>query len=264
MVGDDDLRCPATGARLHPRRRGLRTEDGARRYPIVDGVPVLVADERRACSRASQASAPQRARGARAPPRGRAAARLGQRRHRTAGRPAARSCSRARPRVLVVGGGTLGAGMAPLLDDPAVDATETDVWLGPRTTLVCDGHDLPFADAHVRRGRLPGGARARARPAARRRRDPPRAARRRPRSTPRSRSCSRSTRARNDLTRYTYVGQRRLFRELRRGGEPAPSAGRRWRSRGRCATSRSRSSAAAPPQRSCRCSRSGCRDSTAG
>lgn len=42
------LRCPVTGQRLvaavRDSRPMLRTEDGAREYPIIDGVPVLIAD----------------------------------------------------------------------------------------------------------------------------------------------------------------------------------------------------------------------------
>ena len=48
--------------------------------------------------------------------------------------------------VLVVGGGITGAGMDELYDRPWIRLTETDVFIGPRTQLVCDGHDLPFAD----------------------------------------------------------------------------------------------------------------------
>ena len=50
------------------------------------------------------------------------------------------------PRVLVVGGRTLGQGMAPLVRSPAVELVETDVAFGPRTMLICDAHDIPFAD----------------------------------------------------------------------------------------------------------------------
>jgi SAM-dependent methyltransferase len=52
----------------------------------------------------------------------------------------------ARPRVLVIGGSILGSGMEPLVEDPTIELIETDVALGPRTQLICDAHDLPFAD----------------------------------------------------------------------------------------------------------------------
>jgi SAM-dependent methyltransferase len=48
--------------------------------------------------------------------------------------------------VLVIGGGILGKGMQHLAGNPAIELVDSDVALGPRTALVCDGHDLPFAD----------------------------------------------------------------------------------------------------------------------
>jgi SAM-dependent methyltransferase len=49
-------------------------------------------------------------------------------------------------RVLIVGGSVLGKGMEPLASHPGVELVETDLALGGRTALVCDGHDLPFVD----------------------------------------------------------------------------------------------------------------------
>jgi SAM-dependent methyltransferase len=60
---------------------------------------------------------------------------------------AARTDHGTRSKVLVVGGGAFGAGTQILADDPGVDLIETDVYLGPRTRIVCDGHDLPFRNA---------------------------------------------------------------------------------------------------------------------
>jgi len=56
-----------------------------------------------------------------------------------------RGLPRDRPRVLVVGGRILGAGIEHLLDG-SVDAVETDIALGPQTEIVCDAQRLPFAD----------------------------------------------------------------------------------------------------------------------
>jgi SAM-dependent methyltransferase len=142
MVGDDDLRCPASGAHLVRQGAVLRTDDGAHEYPIVDGVPILIAPEHSVFTPGDPPRPPGRLR--------RLAARLPRDTANVGTAPLVarlRELLPERPRVLVVGGGTLGEGMAPLLDDPSVDATETDVWLGPRTNLLCDGHDLPFADA---------------------------------------------------------------------------------------------------------------------
>lgn len=49
-------------------------------------------------------------------------------------------------RILVIGGGILGAGMECLLDDPNIELVESDVMVSPRTRVVCDAHDLPFVD----------------------------------------------------------------------------------------------------------------------
>jgi uncharacterized protein YbaR (Trm112 family) len=51
-----------------------------------------------------------------------------------------------RPRVLVIGGGTLGNGTEALVDGAGLTVVETDVYIGPRTAVVCDAHQLPFAD----------------------------------------------------------------------------------------------------------------------
>lgn len=48
------------------------------------------------------------------------------------------------PRVLVVGGRILGSDINEIVDSPAIQVLETDIQLGPRTTLLCDAHTLPF------------------------------------------------------------------------------------------------------------------------
>jgi SAM-dependent methyltransferase len=50
------------------------------------------------------------------------------------------------PRVLVLGGGILGQGMEQLTNNTAIDLVESDMIAGPRTMLICDAHDIPFAD----------------------------------------------------------------------------------------------------------------------
>jgi SAM-dependent methyltransferase len=51
------------------------------------------------------------------------------------------------PLVLVVGGGIEGRGMKPLLQYcPPIQLVDSDVSFGPRTMLICDAHDIPFAD----------------------------------------------------------------------------------------------------------------------
>lgn len=52
-------------------------------------------------------------------------------------------------RILVVGGRILGKGMEPIAENPGIELIETDIALGPRTSIICDGHDLPFADGSM-------------------------------------------------------------------------------------------------------------------
>jgi SAM-dependent methyltransferase len=52
-----------------------------------------------------------------------------------------------RPDVLVIGGSIVGRGMQDILNNPLLRFTETDVSFGPRTALICDAHELPFADS---------------------------------------------------------------------------------------------------------------------
>jgi len=49
-------------------------------------------------------------------------------------------------RILVIGGSIAGQGFEILSENSALELMETDVSFGPRVTMICDGHDLPFAD----------------------------------------------------------------------------------------------------------------------
>jgi len=51
------------------------------------------------------------------------------------------------PRVLVIGGGELGVGMESIVNDPQIDKAEMDVYVGSRTNVIGDAHDIPFVDA---------------------------------------------------------------------------------------------------------------------
>lgn len=48
--------------------------------------------------------------------------------------------------VLVVGGGVTGSGMEVLQNDRRIRLIETDAAVEERTQIICDAHDLPFAD----------------------------------------------------------------------------------------------------------------------
>lgn len=51
------------------------------------------------------------------------------------------------PTMLVLGGSIAGEGMASLLKYPQIVTVDTDVSFGPRTKVICDAHDIPFADS---------------------------------------------------------------------------------------------------------------------
>jgi SAM-dependent methyltransferase len=50
------------------------------------------------------------------------------------------------PKVLVIGGSILGQGMEALAGARDLELVATDVSFGPLTAVVCDAHDIPFAD----------------------------------------------------------------------------------------------------------------------
>lgn len=121
-------------------------------YPIVDGVPILI-DEKSSIFRTSEI---ERHEGGFFRNRSRlhraattvlpdltqnigAAKRFAQFKALT-------STLSDRPMVLVIGGGVMGRGMGVLATDETLDLIETDIFLAPRAAIVCDAHQLPFAD----------------------------------------------------------------------------------------------------------------------
>jgi len=150
------LRCPETHEPLVRNATGLVSESGAQRYDVVAQTPMLLVKERSLFDPpADPAREPDR--------QIRWQLRSGLRRRLTGSPVSKRNFARlaallrpdglpeptdaSRRRVLVVGGGILGFGMEALVDRPWLEIVETDVYLGPRTAVVCDAHDLPFADA---------------------------------------------------------------------------------------------------------------------
>jgi SAM-dependent methyltransferase len=133
---------------------------GERRYPLLDGVPILIAEG--SIVTAADYVAEHRAGRSREPRERigrllRRAGRVGPAITRNIG--SAENYARLRkllldrgradgrpPRVLVVGGAVPGTGFEALLDGPGIEVVESDLVLGPRTKVVCDAHALPFAD----------------------------------------------------------------------------------------------------------------------
>jgi len=150
------LRCPSTGQALKARSDGslVRADEGAV-YPVVEGVPILI-NERRSTFRIADY---QRLHGfsPTITDNGRLAEvvdrrlpsltlNLRSRENFELLAELVRAGPQQRPRVLIVGTGSGGEGAKALLDDARIQCVETDVALGPRTHVVCDAHDLPFAE----------------------------------------------------------------------------------------------------------------------
>jgi len=54
-----------------------------------------------------------------------------------------------RPRILVIGGGTVGAGLEELYADPTVDLICFDIYASPAVQFIADGHAIPLAIGSV-------------------------------------------------------------------------------------------------------------------
>jgi SAM-dependent methyltransferase len=54
--------------------------------------------------------------------------------------------SAARPRLLVVGGATIGGGMKAIYDDPVIEVVGFDIYASPVVQFVADAHRIPVAD----------------------------------------------------------------------------------------------------------------------
>ena len=138
------------------------TPDGSQRYPIVDGIPILLVREHSLFDSADYTN--DRAVSSwsgRMLGRLKEAIRTGLHRPPTLSRSVSTkrnyahlqrllrgkiiSSDRA-VRLLVVGGATVGTGAAEILNTAGLEVIETDIVLSERTVVICDGHDLPFAD----------------------------------------------------------------------------------------------------------------------
>ena len=153
------LRCPrCKGSLTPPHNNAMRCADGAcaRSYPVVNGKPVLIDEERSAFLHADYLM-----RAATSPPDGALAAVKRWLRglpSPSVNMSAVRCLARMRdmllgrggnPVVLVVGGGLRGKGVSQLADTPALRVINVDPAPDSAALVFCDAHDLPFADGSV-------------------------------------------------------------------------------------------------------------------
>lgn len=153
------LRCPVCHSHLRCEDDGftcLAATGCGLRFPTVDGVPVLINDANSLFSiddfvhgrpttyRAGRPATPIRRLGrlllGHLPELGRSRYSAGN--YERFGRLLLEGSDH--PRVLVVGARVVGEGMHRLEAEGRLDLVEADIAFGPRTSLVCDAHDLPF------------------------------------------------------------------------------------------------------------------------
>jgi SAM-dependent methyltransferase len=160
MVDQDLFICPRCGSLVRPNAGAWRCTEAScaladQPFPVVSGVPALVdfeasvldAERLRAVEGASEVT------------RSRFAAPLRRLLH-PANTTAPANVARMEellttdtpgrnPRILVVGGGTVGDGLEGLYADPAIDLISFDVYASAATQFVGDGHSIPLADGCV-------------------------------------------------------------------------------------------------------------------
>jgi SAM-dependent methyltransferase len=147
------LRCPACRSILHwDEELHCINEACGKQFPVVDRIPVLIDEERSLFDvndfvYRKPTTWPPRHHITRLAVRFLPALSLNLRAERNIDRFAALlPCRQAKQRVLVIGGRSLGQGIKRLVSSDEIEIVETDVAFGPRTMLICDAHDLPFAD----------------------------------------------------------------------------------------------------------------------
>lgn len=145
------LICPST--KVHLLRKGAHLEsiiDSAIRYPIIDGIPILIDDKRSLFSiddfrqkidttfdlkqnRIKQILS-------------KFIPTLGT---NIKAKKNYRYISSTLPidsKILVIGGSIKGKGMDPIYSNESFDIVGSDVSFGAEATLICDAHDIPFED----------------------------------------------------------------------------------------------------------------------
>lgn len=149
---DSWLRCPVTGQPLQLQGTEMVTADGQRRYPVVQGVPVLIddgtsvvtVDEVEASSRLDHAAPRLSRRLAQRLPSATLNDGAPERFERF--RRALPTEGGRRPRVLIVGGGTVGTGSEVVVGSADLEVISTDIYISANVDVACDAHRLPFVD----------------------------------------------------------------------------------------------------------------------
>jgi SAM-dependent methyltransferase/uncharacterized protein YbaR (Trm112 family) len=233
------LRCPGCRSHLVPQSDALVCSNRLcqMRFPIVNGVPVLINDRhslfkravfvgrknttfnlaRRNWIRRLDRWLPSLSRNL-----------VSKHNYRAFAQELVKQSSN--PVVLVIGGSILGRGMESLASEPRIQLVETDVSFGPRTHLICDAHDLPFA-SHSFDGVVAQAVLQYVVEPARCVQEIRRALKPRGLVYAESAFMQQVVHGRYDFTRFTHLGLRRLFRgfeELASGPASGPGMALAW------------------------------------
>jgi ubiquinone/menaquinone biosynthesis C-methylase UbiE/uncharacterized protein YbaR (Trm112 family) len=152
------LRCPACGARLNMTSEHALCTSAAcgACFPIIDGVPILIDEKksvfsledfalRRRTTFALQRSKLETLLHGLLDALPDLSTDIGTKKNYATLRDLLLAQSPG-PKVLVIGGSIQGQGMETLANAQSVELVATDVSFGPLTAVICDAHDIPFAD----------------------------------------------------------------------------------------------------------------------
>ena len=150
---EDILMCPKTGSKLQREGDFLISPEGEK-YPVINGIPILIDDNQSLFKKSDFINSKKtffsnnslkRAIFHLIPTLGLNYA--SKRNLKKVGEML--DLSDRKPRVLTVGGSIEGEGAKQFLNSPHFEVIDTDVTFGPRTKIICDGHSLPFQDASI-------------------------------------------------------------------------------------------------------------------
>jgi SAM-dependent methyltransferase len=162
MVDQDLFTCPRCSSRVRPDRgqwrcTGTHCVYASQPFPVVSGVPAIVdfensvldADQLRTTEGASEvkrSGITSMLRRAIHPANHTAPTRVATMLTmlRADGAGAGR-----RPRILVIGGGTVGDGLGEVYADPTVDLVSFDIYSSSAVQFVGDGHAIPLSDGSI-------------------------------------------------------------------------------------------------------------------
>ncbi|MBL7144454.1 MAG: methyltransferase domain-containing protein [Phycisphaerae bacterium] len=150
------LACPACKSSLQEQNNSLRCSDPAcnSEFPVINGVPVLInekgslfsiADFKAGCQTTLNVDKACYKKWLKSIIPGLGKNWMAEKNYGRLSHLLLRHT--AKPLVLVIGGSIEGVGLNNISRSAPITLIETDVSFGPRTMIVCDGHDIPFKDA---------------------------------------------------------------------------------------------------------------------